>query len=114
MTVEAGYDAHFKQGVWVPVRVVIENAGDAIEGEIALSDDHVEGVIERYTQSISLGKGARRQLTLYVPADTTSFEVSFHNGNQTLINATPLTRQMADNDRPLLWLQLSWAAFPCS
>lgn len=99
MTVEAGYDAHFKQGAWVPVRVVIENAGDAIEGEIALSDDHVEGVIERYTQSISLGKGARRQLTLYVPADTNSFEVTFHNGNQTLINATPLTRQMGDNDR---------------
>ncbi len=99
MTVEAGYDAHFKSGAWVPLRIVLNNTGDAIEGEVTLENDHTSGLIERYAQTVSLDKGARRLLTLYVPSDTASFEVTFRHNHQTLITATPLTRQMGDTDR---------------
>ena len=99
MTVEAGYDAHFKLGAWVPIRIAIDNAGDALEGEVMLSDDHTQGLVERFVQPVSLAAKARRQLTLYAPSDTSSFEVVFRHNNQVLISATPLARQMGDTDR---------------
>jgi len=99
MRVEAGYDGHFKANTWVPLRITLENSGDALEGEVVVTDDHAAGFINHYVQPVSLAKGARRQVSLFVPAETSSFEVSFRAGQQVLLTATPSTRVMGDTDR---------------
>ena len=99
MRVDAGYDGHFKLGTWVPLRITLENSGDALEGEVVLTDEHSQGYIDHYSQLVSLAKGARRQLTLYAPAESSSFEIVFRSGQQALLSATPTTRQMGETDR---------------
>lgn len=67
MTVDAGFNSYFKDRAWIPLRVTLVNAGDPIDGSVVLHDKRF-AIAERFTQVVSLGRGARRTITLYAPA----------------------------------------------
>ena len=99
LVVEGGFNSYTKSNAWLPLRITVENTGDAFEGELVVTNDKTADAPERFAQPISLAKGARRQVTMYVPASASSFEIQLVVGGQVITSATPLIRQLADNDR---------------
>jgi hypothetical protein len=98
MTVDAGFNSYFKDLAWIPLRVTLVNAGDPIDGKIVLRDKRFL-IAQSFTQSISLGRGARRTVTLYAPAMTDAFDVQLVAGETVVASVTPVTRQLAPGDR---------------
>ncbi len=101
MIVDAGFNSYVKEGVWIPMRVTLVNSGDPLEGEVAVTSTSL-ATTERFAQPVSLGRNARRQVMLYVPPSTDSFEVQLVSGNQVIASVTPVMRQRAPADRLVL------------
>lgn len=98
MDVDAGFNSYYKDRAWIPLRVTLVNTGDPIEGQIVVQDKRFN-IAERFTQDVSLGRGARRTLTLYAPTMTDAFEVQLVSGDNVIASVTPVMRQLAPGDR---------------
>ncbi len=103
MTVDAGFNSYVKERAWIPLRITLVNSGDPIEGEVVVTDARLD-LAQRFSQSVSLPRGARRQATLYVPSTSDSFEVQLisNDTNAVVASVTPLFRQLAPTDRLVL------------
>ena len=99
LVIDGGFNSYTKSTAWLPLRISLDNAGDAFEGELVLTNEKTAEAPERYAQPVTMAKGARRQVTMYVPASSSTFEVQLIVAGQVIANATPLIRQLADNDR---------------
>ena len=99
MVIEGGFNSYTKSSAWLPLRITLENAGEPLEGELVLVNEKTAESLERYAQPVTLAKAARRQVTMYVPASASSYEVRLMVAGQVVATATPLIRQLADNDR---------------
>ncbi len=98
MTVDAGFNSYFKENAWIPLRITLVNAGDPIEGNVVLRDKRFI-IVQRFMQSVSLGRGARRTVTLFAPAQTDTFDVQLVSGEAVIASVTPLMRQLGPGDR---------------
>ncbi len=98
MTVEGGFASYFKTVGWVPLRVSLENAGDAVEGALVVSST-INGLTQFFETPVSLGRGASRLSTLYVPAKSDSFSVRLRVGEADIITVEPLLRKLTPLDR---------------
>ncbi|HUF38090.1 MAG TPA: hypothetical protein VMN57_06175 [Anaerolineales bacterium] len=93
ITGEAGLDGFCKEGAWMPVRVVVENDGDDIDGVLyaSTSDTRSEW---RFSVEASFPSVSRKEWTIYVfPIDReTTIELAVVSGNRTLVETTlPVT-----------------------
>ncbi len=98
MTADAGFGAYIKDDVWVPIRVTIVNAGAAIEGDLVLVNSRNQ-TPERYLQRISIGSGATRRASLFIPGNSNSYEIKLMQGDAVLARTTPLIRLLSNEDR---------------
>jgi len=99
--VDAGFNSYVKEKAWIPMRITLVNAGDPIEGEVVVTNTSLV-TTERFAQSVSLGRNARRQMMLYAPPGSDSLEVRLISGDQVLAAVTPVIRQLAPADRLVL------------
>jgi len=98
LAVEAGFNTYVKENAWIPLRVTLTNAGEPLEGEVEVISTAL-AITERFAQPVWLGRNARRQITLYVPARSDSLEVRLVSAGQVLAAATPTVRQLTATDR---------------
>ncbi|MCS6846724.1 MAG: hypothetical protein RMN52_03295 [Anaerolineae bacterium] len=101
MIVDAGFNSYVKENTWVPLRITLVNSGDPIEGEVVVTNTSL-ATTARFAQPVSLGRNARRQVTLYAPPGSDSLEVQLISGDQVIASVTPVTRQLAPADRLVL------------
>ncbi|MCL6510588.1 MAG: hypothetical protein K6U78_07860 [Anaerolineae bacterium] len=101
LVVDAGFNSYVKENAWIPMRITLVNAGDPIEGEVVVTNTGLV-TTERFAQSVSLGRNARRQVMLYVPPASDSLEVRLVSGDQVLAAVTPVIRQLTPADRLVL------------
>jgi hypothetical protein len=100
LQVEAGFNSYIKETAWVPLRVSLENSGEAFDGEVVVLNTRLNES-EEYVQPISIGKGAKRQLAIYVPATSNSYETLLRTGadQRVVAKASPQIRQLTAIDR---------------
>jgi len=98
LVVEAGFNTLIKENAWIPLRITLVNAGEPLEGEVEVVNTAL-AFTERFAQPVSLGRDARRQITLYVSPASDSLEVRLVSAGQVLAAATPTVRQLMATDR---------------
>src|SRR5215470_12152036 len=81
MTVAAGFDARYRDGNWIPVRVSLRNDGPDFSGKISISvppprigigttggnTGAPSPILASYQELVSLPGGSQKQVTLFVP-----------------------------------------------
>jgi len=98
LAVEAGFDAYVKENAWIPLRLILTNTGDPLEGELEVVNTAL-ALTERFAQPVLLGRNARRQIALYVPPASDSLEVRLVAAGQVLAAGVPMVRQLNALDR---------------
>jgi hypothetical protein len=101
MTVDAGFNSYLKENAWALLRITLVNSGDPIEGQVVITDTQAGSAV-RYAQPVSLGRNARRTVTLYVPATSDAYEVRLVSGEQVIAAVVPVVRELAPGDRLVL------------
>lgn len=101
LTVDAGFNSYSKPTTWLPLRVTLVNSGDPIDGQVIVANVR-PGVNERYVQPVTLGRNARRQVTLYAPPGGEAYDVRLESGGEVIAAVTPVVRQLAQSDRLVL------------
>lgn len=70
LTISAGYGGYYRLGQWTPVRINVSNAGADLEGEARVRTGGIGGLEQTtYSTPLSLPRGARKQVFLYVSLD---------------------------------------------
>ena len=68
---EVGFDNHYQRGQWTPVRITVANSGPDVEGLLVLDYPAGSGSEQiRYQAPVSLPRGSRKTVTLYVGPDS--------------------------------------------
>jgi len=98
LAVEAGFNTYVKENAWIPLRITLTNTGEPLEGEVEVVSTAL-AITERFAQPVWLGRNARRQVTLYVPARSDTLEVRLMSAGQVLATAVPTVRQLTATDR---------------
>lgn len=71
MTVEAGYDTHYRENFWFPIRVRVRNQGDPITGRLTVRPETSgRAVSNAYSTPIDLPAPSDKTAFLYVQART--------------------------------------------
>lgn len=109
--VNAGFDARYRDGNWIPVQITLSNNGADFTGAISVNapppylgagSSDPQAV---YQAPISLANGAQKQVTLYVPlyfgsqGSTQTFSVNLLNSNGQKVSSQMTTvRTLGSND----------------
>ena len=98
MTIDAGLNSYVKEHAWIPLRITLVNTGDPIEGEVEVIDKRLD-IAQRFAQPVSLARGVRRQVMLYVPSATESTQVHLVANGAVVASVVPIVHQLTPNDR---------------
>ena len=82
LTIEAGFDGHFRDSEWMPVIIHAANDGDAVSGRLVVRPETSgSGITNTYSTPITLPAGARQTADLYITARsfTTQIRVELIN-----------------------------------
>ncbi len=66
LSVEAGLDSYYRVGQWLPVRVLMENNGPAIDGRVEATLRRPDNGSVTYRYPINLPTQSRKEITLYL------------------------------------------------
>lgn len=70
LAVNAGFDGSFREGLWMPVYIRVSNEGDDVEGRLVVRPETSPNAVSNtYSLPISLPKGARKAVFLYINAE---------------------------------------------
>ena len=84
LQVSAGYNGFFRRGQWTPVRVNVSNTGGTLDGEVRVRTGDGASLAETiYRTPLTLSRGARKQVFLYVSVDnfTSNIQVEIVDGD---------------------------------
>jgi hypothetical protein len=102
LAVNAGFDGYYKDGLWMPVRVLLENNGPDVSGQVrAVSPRGFGNVETMVTRAVNLPTQSRRSLQLFVAPEgfNSTLEVELVNGaGQRLAAAPSRLSQLSAND----------------
>ncbi|MEP7294336.1 MAG: hypothetical protein ABI835_21280, partial [Chloroflexota bacterium] len=69
LTVEAGFDGHFRDSEWLPVIIHAANDGDDVSGRLVVRPETSgAGITNTYSTPVTLPSGARQTVFLYITA----------------------------------------------
>ncbi|MDX1994399.1 MAG: hypothetical protein SF029_18595 [bacterium] len=112
LNVSAGYDGYFRGNQWLPLRVEIDNNGDAVSGRVVVRPETSgSAFINTFSTPVDLASGSNQTLFLYVTArgNATRVRVELLNNEGGVVASqdAPL-RSVRGNDR--LYVVISQAA----
>src|SRR5438270_12530251 len=73
MQVNAGFNARYRDGNWVPFQITLSNSGADFSGSLSVNAPAPYGgfgnaaVASLYSEPIYLANGAPKQITMYIP-----------------------------------------------
>jgi len=102
MTVQAGYDGKFKDGLWIPVRITLENNGTDLEGLIRIEFSDGSAGMDTVEYPIDLPSVSKKEVAVYLYPEgySRTIQVSFISGKKTLDTAQLQLDNYASTD---LW-----------
>ncbi len=113
ITVQAGFDGYYKEKVWTPVTIRLENNGASLEGtlEVTLDDYTQPDVVYRYP--IVLPTVSRKEINLAIYPETSAraVQVTLLSGRKVLGKAEATLRSMSATDPLFGVLSASPSAF---
>jgi hypothetical protein len=104
--VKAGFNAHYRDGNWVPVQITLNNKGADFRGTLSISAPSAFAGLGNstpsstyYKESITLASGAQKQVNMYIPlhsgiqgvTQTLKIELLDDNGNIVHTQTSTLT-----------------------
>src|SRR5712691_10201373 len=107
--VNAGFNARYRDGNWVPVQILLSNNGPDFSGMLSIAAPSPFGrpgnPTSTYKKTITLANGAQKQVTMYVPLNfgapgsTQSIKINLldDNGNVVRSQTSTLT-SVGEND----------------
>lgn len=102
LTLNAGFDGYYKDGLWMPVRVLLENSGPDLSGQVRVVSPIGFGNVETtVTRAVDLPTQSRRSLQLFVAPEgfNSNLNVELVNGaGQRLAAAPARLSQLSAND----------------
>lgn len=94
MDVKVGFEGSARFGEWLPVSIDVENGGPDISAQLRIQtywDQGPQSPITEYTREVSLPRGAKKHVTMFVPAFRDSVTVSLVDaGGKVLAQRTPM------------------------
>lgn len=72
IAVQAGFDRKAKLDRWAPLQVEVINQGPALNGELVARQARAGGTVAVYSLPLALPEGARKRLSIVVPAQSGS------------------------------------------
>jgi len=76
LSVEAGFDGHFREDQWMPVLIRVGNDGDDLEGRLVVRPEtSSSAVTSTYSRPISLPQGSRKADFLYITAQSFATQI---------------------------------------
>ena len=97
---KAGLDGNCKDGFWIPVRVILENVGPQINGQVEAVVEDISGNEIVYAYPIDMPSASRKEIFLYVFPTGYIGEINlkFLQGKQLIATATsPITCQGSED-----------------
>ncbi len=100
MTIEAGFDGNYKEGHWIPIRVIIENSGPSINAQVETSIEPTTGNRITYAYPVELPSQSRKEVFLYAYPDGyfTQLTVLLVSGKDQLAATTATLTNLTEND----------------
>lgn len=100
LTARAGFDGYYKDGIWVPVRVTLENDGPDVEGTLRVVSPRYNGGEIVFARSLSLPSQSRKEVFLYISPEgyLSGLKVSLVSGRDVLASATARLAQAGPGD----------------
>ncbi len=98
-----GFDGYYKDSLWAPVRIQVENQGADSAGQIQIVNPRGYGSVETtFLRSVELPTQSRRELQMYIApegyAGTLDVRLLNPSGNQVLAMAQVRLTQLTTND----------------
>lgn len=87
LDVQAGFDSYYKEGQWVPLRIVVSNTGPDVSGDLRAVDEFsFSGGEVIFTHPLDLPSGSRKEIFLYFAPSgyLSTLDVDFVVGNRRL------------------------------
>lgn len=114
LTARAGFDGFYKDGLWLPVRITVENSGADFLGQLEINDPQgFTGLEVLITRQLELPTQSRREFFVYAApqGSISTLKAELKTNNQTAGTTVTNVRTLATSD--LLYGQLvgSSAAF---
>lgn len=102
LSINVGFDGYYKEGLWMPVHVLLENNGPDVSGQVRIANPRGFGNIETLiTRSVELPTQSRRSLQLFVAPEgfssTLNVELVDGNGRRLAIASSRLSRLSTDD-----------------
>jgi len=100
LTAQAGFDAYYKEGYWIPIRVTLGNVGNDLNGQLRVASLRANGSKLEYIYPVSLANGARKEVTMYVNVEgfASRLQVDYVQDQKTIASVTPRLSQLGSND----------------
>ena len=100
LSVRAGFDGYYKEGMWVPVQVQVANDGPAFTGAFSVVTDRYDGTQTTYLRTIELPTQSRKGFFIYVAPEAflRQVEVTLRDGRQEIARASSRLSQAAATD----------------
>jgi len=99
ITAETGLGSYVRPEHWTMVRITLFGAEQPFSGSVEVRSTARE-VEEIFTQSVDVGAGATRRLSLAVPGDSNSFDVVVRDAAGTIVaGAAPVVRKLTEDER---------------
>jgi len=100
LTAQAGFDAYYKEGYWIPIRVALGNNGNDLNGQLRVVSLRANGSKLEYTYPVALANGARKEVTMYVNVEgfASRLQVDYVQDQKTIASVTPRLSQLGSND----------------
>lgn len=113
--ISAGFDGYYKEGHWIPIRVVVENNGSPVEGTLEVSVPRLNNAETTYAVPINLPTVSRKETLLYVFPEgflpSSSLQVSILAEGQEILAAQQRVTPVNPTDRLVGVLADSPSAF---
>ncbi len=100
LTAQAGFDAYYKEGYWIPIRVALTNSGNDLNGQLRVVALRANGSKLEYVYPVPLANGARKEVTMYVSVEgfASRLQVDYVQDQKTIVSVTPRLSQLGSND----------------
>jgi hypothetical protein len=103
LRVDAGYDGHFRELTWMPVRVSVINNGPEVSGRLVVRPETSgEGISNTFSAPVLLPQGAQQTLFLYITGRAFASQVRVEllsDAGAVLASADDLVRAVRPADR---------------
>lgn len=100
LSVRAGFDGYYEDGMWIPVRITLANDGPDVDGAVVIAAPRYDGSTINYTRPVELPSGARKEVYIFVAVEgyVSKVGVEYRAGRDVLATTSARLTQTTASD----------------